>query len=394
MHSILRALFLITASIFWMHQAFSEEACTLHGLPLQISNDGTISIFVEQYDLPFMIDTGSNGSFIRASLHSDLSVGLKTENQNVTTFSGSVDLPQSKPINLNLNSCGRFLVSPIIVPDLSSNIPTVKYIQDNLRGYSGLLGRDFLMAYQIEINYNNAKIDLEQRSLQEILSQPSNTPARLQAPYLLDITYDEHHFSCVLDTGFVTARGMYIFSGSDMHKFFSARSIKSRKAGLSASRSNLVTQIVADDVHLGGLHAEQMLILLEDYEAKTAQDNSLTEQVGGDCIIGGQLLRNTALKIDSGSHKVEVYGNFPIPSYNRTGFSSFNIISQTEFEITTLEEGSPAHNAGIRIGDVLIVPSAVHIKSLLDQPKGSVVTVTVRRNDEICDYTFTLRDTL
>jgi len=308
----------------------------------------------DKLPLNFIFDTGVHTSIITDKTLSDL---MLVKYDRMYTMSG---IGEHKQFNV-------YLANSVSVdfPGLEGRSLNMLVLEEDyllLRNYlgtpiHGILGTDFLQNLVVTIDYENHKLIFQTPESFKPPRKATNIPIVIHdnKPYIiLPVTLlDGTKFDAklLIDTGASHALLLELFSEPKIQiKDNFINTVLGR--GLAGTIEGWIGRV--NNLEIGNMAFKNVLTFFTD----TSSYNKNYVLAGRNGTVGGDLLGRYKLTIDYTHQRVYFEHNtsYKLPfEYNMAGF---DVISAgtlfDKIEIVNVIEKSPAYNAGIRVGDIII----------------------------------------
>lgn len=344
---------------------------------------------VNGFDAPLRVifDTGSSDAV--ASLEHFLS-NLNQNNlqiRQLQTFRGSSTGVITAPLPISTTDCKIGTAPLTLLPEADE---TLGSIQATAGSAVLIIGPKSFPKYDFEI-------DFPQRRMRLLPTQVVN-PNISNATYRTIVKFNDQSFACILDTGFVTASGIFVRAESRLAEYLDTLQVSRRDSNIKISGETFpVWQMLARGIEVGGLEGTALI------QIEKMSDNIMNTLSSTECFIGTDSLLKTTVTIRQNEPYATLSGQLNSGRYNRTGIKSITLINNEHLRINSIEDNSPAASSAIKPGSFIYMIEGVQIMKIKDasvirdsfsRPAGSVVTIGLLQDGEEKLVHLTLEETL
>lgn len=354
-------------------------------------------------ELKFILDTGIRTAILTNSIYVD---GLPSANDRIISLLGAGNVGQiSAYVSNNIS---------IDLPGVSANGNAMLILKEDylmLESYlgtrvHGILGYEIFSRFVVEIDYINQQIILHKpehfrpkRSYAAIPITIEDTKPYIKAQYKVD------------DTTYITLKLMVDTGASHsvLLNTYSCPDIKVPEKHLSGYLGRGLSGEVYG--HMGRIDELKInKYELDDVIASFPEHNELaaefTERVSSNGNIGGSILKRFKVIFDYANGMMYLRKNRLYRKdfeYNMSGMDLVAIGPLLEtFVVSKITEGTPAHQAGIREGDIVLSVngamfpdlSLVSFSNLVNSRAGKNVNLRIMRNGRVIKKKFKLERVL
>jgi len=352
--------------------------------------DGLIIVDVSvdgRAPLPFMLDTGGLNLLTPA-----------TASQLGATLQGNLPVSGvgARLMTSRLTHVRRYQIGQAQLDDqqfIVMPLPRVFAGRGGFPPVAGMLGYELLRRFRVTIDYQQRRLTL---TLPSSRGEGERLPLHFDGRQsFIEAAVDGIHGYFRLDTGDDGALMLFdhFFSGHDFP--LELPGISELRRGIGGVTATLLTRV--DTLSLGDL-----TLALPLAELNFAQVGAFaTDHIAGN--IGSLVWQNFVLTLDY-PHRVVFlrksasFGH-TMP-YDRSGLR-LNLDQSERIVVTAVDSGSPAALDGIRVGDELlqigerpVQSDLVQVTTLLTQPAGTPLQLTMRRGQKMLHVNLVLKELL
>jgi hypothetical protein len=316
--------------------------------------------------LSFILDTGASGSVINASRAKELGLSLEGETE-ATTGGGSVEATFAKGVTLSL--------SGVVIPGLTLTAIGLNGLEAGLgQNVDGILGFEIFNRYVVEIDYISHAVKFYEPKHYRYTGTGSVVPITLteNTPFVR---------AKVVQQGIKAAEGNFLFNtGGTGALLISAPFAVRNKLSERASKALQITSgaILANQSTSRVARIKQLQLgdlVISGPFVNFSQNMQGTETgVDDDGFIGGEVLRRFKIIVDYSRGHVIVERNKDFSEPYEFDMSGMSLAAQGSdfkvFRVRTLIEKSPAAEAGLRVGDIIL--------AINGKPAGSIDLPQIR----------------
>lgn len=318
-------------------------------IPFEISNNLVLvqTSVNGSKPLAFILDTGAGGSVINETRAKDL--GLKLERgSDATTGDGDVEASSVKNAEIKISSA-RLRDLTLTAIDLSGLEAGIG------RRIDGILGHDVFARYVVEIDYVARSVKLHEPKAYRYPGRSQPIPITIDdnRPFIRGIVTRpgakpaEGRFE--FDTGQVSA----VILGETFttkNQLLPEKTVHLMTGAILAGRSSAQTGRI-QGLRIGGFSIDHPVTNFVQGNRGEADTSDYAGQ------IGGEILRRFRVVIDYSRKHVILEPNRSFSEPYEFDMSGVSLISSgadfDSFRVRALVDGSPATEAGLRVGDVL-----------------------------------------
>ena len=301
--------------------------------------------------LSFILDTGASGTVISENKAKEL--GLKLEGQaDASTQGGSIEASLAQNVSLRLSKdveLSKVTLAAIRLDGLDAGFG---------RKIDGILGYDIFASYVVEVDYASKIVRFHEPQTFEYRGRGKTFPITLEegTPFILGKVAPAGNQSFegkfLIDTG---STGTLTFNSPFAARNKLLKLVPNTKAitfdgllaGKSSGRIGRVSSFQFGDIVI----ANPVAIFSQDTEGDDAG-----EEFGG--VIGSEVLRRFKLIIDYSRKRIIFEPSKQINEPYEFDMSGASLVAGGEgfktFKVRSLIENSPATDANLRVGDVII----------------------------------------
>ena len=341
--------------------------------------------------LPFILDTGASTSVVNQRLVGEL--GLKNEGRaEATTGGGNVEISFVKGVTLS--------VSGVEIPGVTLAAIPLSGLEAGLgQTVGGILGYDIFSRYVVEIDYTSRVVRLYEPEGYRYTGKGQSLPITVeeQTPFIR---------AHILRPGGGSAEGTFEFDigqagALTLTDSFAGRNNLPAPSGKSLEITTgaiLAGRVNARVSRVGGLRLGGRVV--KEPVTNITQDAGVGADKAG--LIGGEILRRFNLVIDYRRARVILEANSQFTSPFEFDMSGMSLSAQGSdfrtYRVRTLIEGSPAAEAGVKVGDIITAidgrPAAgmtlSRIREMFRRENREYV-LNIRRGDESTRIKFKTR---
>jgi predicted aspartyl protease len=341
--------------------------------------------------LSFLLDSGAGATVIEKRRADAL--GLKSEGKlGAHGVGGSADY--------SLGRLDSLMVGGAVLRRQNVVIMALPDIGDVLgRPLDGILGYDFISRFVVTIDYSHQVVTLTEPGAWTAPAGARAVPLELlqNVPVVQASCDGRYAGRFVVDTGnnsTVLLHAPFVRE----HKLLERASRKIDMRSLGAGGQETHTMVRMDSLVIGGLTVPRPLVSLS--LASTGMTGAGTQLAGN---IGGWILERFTVTFDYDGRKMYLEPGPKLAepmSIGRIGWQVARI--KGHLEVVAVSEGTPAAEAGVEAGDVLLklgdeglgdvdVPA---LRRLTDQDPGTRLRFEIRRDGQTRQVELTLRELL
>ena len=392
-------LFIVYVSVCWMawgDQSAAQDNADGSTTPLIRTDDGSlginISIGPNKVEYTAIIDTGASRTGITETTATTLGLRPTKEQFTAQTFYGDFQFPISARTHWTPQGLNHDLeVSPAIFLDAFFETEAGRVLRGAFEPSGIILGSDTL-------NATSWILDLSEMTLQ--LTSDSDVSFDKPIPAIETRLWDTK-FDCLVDTGLPNYPHILVSPAHPIHAFLTASGKPFQLRPSPFFEGQQVRVYYDPEGTIEGLNGTGITVAILD-NPDTDRGGTLTE-----CIIGLEYLQSNRLSYDARSSQASLQGKLPLARYNRSGLTDMITAPSANgiaFEIEKLESDSPAFQAGLRKGDLILtfntrpLPEYTRqsLMSVLSASAGTNIKIQYSRPNEaeILDTVIILQDTL
>lgn len=324
-------------------QSYSSHIFIIDGAP-------TLTLESKNGDkLIFALDTGAQQSIISrrwAEQLSEIDSDKKIVTQGVRD---KYVFQPTSPINLKMSDTEYTRRQSFLTPaknddDISMNV---------FSKFDGILGLDFFCNMNLEIDGKASEIKIIPTTA---MSKCSHEEMKSLARPVVELNVMGVDLNILVDTGDGVTNGIGLNSSPQNDKLW--KMIPSPRRTTENSRfSNRKIVLAGLDTRINEKHIQLIYMIIDPNEDSQnfVNYNDTGNKNWIDGVIGWRLIADSLIKINFlEPEKSElIFSADYIQPFNRTGITKIIYNEDDAFEIVELQINSPAHDAGLKVGDVV-----------------------------------------
>ena len=340
--------------------------------------------------LNFIFDTGVRNTII-TELHEEDDILLNFSEKKIIHGLGQGNAINSLMSDSNSISLGKLTLPDKTVYVLEEDIFALS--ENNGRKINGLLGIDIIQSYVIQIDYTHHKLNFYDKTL---FTPPANYGYK---PLVVENNKMYLNLTLLDVTAKIRTIKMLIDTGAQLNAWF--QTVRTNATEIPDKRVHArIGQGFSGEIY--GYLARIPRICIEQFcipnpivvFPDSAMIASIMRNSDRDGTIGSELLCRFDVFIDFQSKAIYFKPNRYFKSSFKYNIAGIEIkqSSQLEllYEITHVWKGSPAENAGVQTGDILLeingnktfLLNLFEIRGMLQQPTRTHMSLMVERNNE------------
>jgi predicted aspartyl protease len=370
-------------------------SATRTDLPLQLVNNLVfVSVRVGSSEpLSFILDTGASATVLNRTVAERLGLDLHAS-EDARTGGGSVQTASATGVTLSVGSMS--------LPDVTVVAIDLSGLQAGLgRPVDGILGYEIFRRYVVAIDYAANTVRLHDPTEYRMPEKATFLPIVIedQIPFaqvqLLRPTGDTTDAKVEVDTGQTGAMTL-VKPYVDTNQLVAAQqpTVRIRTGAI------LSGGVTAEVVRIAGVRLGRFLVTNPIVNVTPDADGAGVS--GGTVgLLGGEVLRRFTVTVDYSRSRIILEPNAQLDApmeFDMSGMSLAALSNSSMYRVRTLIEQSPAADAGVAVGDLLIAIDGTLVRELTlndirqrFKVPGKRFALTLKRGDNMIELAITTR---